>query len=98
MCLIIIFYYYNKMDDIYIKMIENSLIKANNDYSKLNEELIDIFAMSGKRTRHFNNNLLGYHSLNLLEIGAYTGISTSCAMYKNKSKIAVIDNFSVWQC
>ena len=82
------------MDYIYIQMIENSLIKANNDYSKLNEDLLDIFGMSGKRTRHFYNNLLGYNSLNLLEIGAYTGISTSCAMYKNKNNIVVIDNFS----
>lgn len=84
------------MDYIYIKIIENSLIKANNDYSKLTEELLDAYGMSGKRTRHFYNNILGYpsHFLNILEIGVYTGISTSCAMYKNKCRMVIIDNFS----
>lgn len=82
------------MNNTYGRMIENSLLMANKDYSKLDKDLLDIFGMSGKRTRHFYNNLLGYEALKLLEIGAYTGISTSCAMYKNKCKVVVIDNFS----
>jgi len=75
-------------------LIIESLSKAENNKSKLNDELLNVFGMSGKKTRHFYNNLMSSSYMNALEIGAYSGISTSSLMYKNEGRIVVIDNFS----
>ena len=80
--------------DYFKLLVNNALIMADNNMSKLNDELLNAYGMSGKKTRHFYNNLLSYENIKLLEIGAYTGISTSSIMYNNEGKIVVIDNFT----
>ena len=80
--------------DYFKLLVNNALIRADNNMSKLNDELLNAYGMSGKKTRHFYNNLLSYENIKLLEIGAYTGISTSSIMYNNEGKIVVIDNFT----
>ena len=80
--------------DYFKLLVNNALIRADNNMSKLNDEILNAYGMSGKKTRHFYNNLLSYENIKLLEIGAYTGISTSSIMYNNEGKIVVIDNFT----
>jgi len=82
------------MNSILKHLVNIALIRAENNNSKLNDELLNVFGMSGKRTRHFYNNLLSFSPMNVLEIGAYSGISTSSLMYQNEGKLVVIDNFS----
>jgi len=53
--------------------------------------------MTGKKTRHFYNNLLSLSGLRYLEIGVWKGSSTCSAMYKNRAEIVCIDNFSEFE-
>lgn len=62
--------------------------------SKLTDELINMPGMSGKKTRHFYNNLLNNANLRYLEIGTWMGSTVCSAMCKNKAKIVCIDNWS----
>ena len=78
----------------YIIHINESLKKANDNKSKLNDELLNMDGMSGNMTRHFYNNLLELDDARYLEIGCWKGSSVCSAMYKNKADIVCIDNFS----
>ena len=51
-----------------INLVLESLSNAENNKSKLNDELLNVFGMSGEKTRNFYNNLKTFYSL---EIGAY---------------------------
>jgi hypothetical protein len=50
--------------------------------------------MSGKKTRHFYNNLLNKDDARYLEIGTWKGSSVCSAMYKNNAMVVCIDNWS----
>ena len=78
----------------YINHVQKSLINANNNISKLNDELLNMEGMSGNKTRHFYNNLLELEDARYLEIGTWKGSSVCCAMYKNKAKVICIDNWT----
>jgi len=81
--------------DIYIKHIEKSLENAELYISKITKELLELDGMSGKKTRHFYNNLLDFpDDVRYLEIGTWKGSSLCSAMYQNTAKIVCIDNFS----
>jgi hypothetical protein len=80
--------------EIYKELIENSLKNAENNISKINDEIIKMQGMSGTKTRHFYNNLLNIEDARFLEIGTWKGSSVCSAMYGNKAKVICIDNWS----
>jgi hypothetical protein len=50
--------------------------------------------MSGKKTRHFYNNLMNKDDARYLEIGTWKGSSVCSAMCGNKATVVCIDNWS----
>jgi hypothetical protein len=76
----------------YISLIEDCL---NKDDSKLPEWILELDGMSGKKYRHFINNLINsLDSPRYLEVGCWKG-STSCsAIYGNNVNSYCIDNWS----
>jgi hypothetical protein len=77
------------MESELIKFIDN----AENGISKLNDTLLNMEGMSGKKTRHFYNNLLSLNDARYLEIGTWKGSSVCSAMFGNEAKVVCIDNW-----
>jgi hypothetical protein len=77
----------------YIDLIEKAYNNAENNISKINDEIISMEGMTGTKTRHFYNNLLDYSDARYLEIGTWKGSSASSAMIGNKAKVFCIDNW-----
>ena len=77
----------------YINHLQKSISKAENHDSKLINELLYIEGMTGKKTKHFYNNLLELEGSRYLEIGCYKGSSTCSALYKNNAHFVCIDNW-----
>lgn len=77
-----------------------SYYKAFHNTSKISTEdpdgvaILNYKGMSGKKTRHFYNNLLELPDATYLEIGTWYGSSSISAVYKNKLKALFIDNWS----
>jgi hypothetical protein len=61
--------------------------------SKLPDNILSMEGMSGRRTRHFYNNICSIGG-NYLEIGCWKGSSTCSALYGNSVNATVIDNWS----
>ena len=78
----------------YKNHIEKSLENAEKRESKLPMELLNMYGMTGKLTRHFYNNLLNIDDARYLEIGTWTGSSLCSAIYGNKTNTICIDNWS----
>lgn len=78
----------------YIAHIEKCFEKAYAHESKITDEINAIPSMTGILTRHFYNNLLDFEDARYLEIGAWSGGSTSAALIGNKARVIVIENFS----
>jgi hypothetical protein len=78
----------------YRVLIEQSFQNAENNISKINDEIIKMQGMSGTKTRHFYNNLLNSKDARYLEIGTWKGSSVCSAMYGNKANVVCIDNWS----
>jgi hypothetical protein len=78
----------------FIEHLESSVIKAENGISKITQDIIDMDGMSGKKTRHFYNNLLSMDEARYLEIGVWKGSSVCSAMCENKAKVVCIDNWT----
>jgi hypothetical protein len=78
----------------YIKHLEICFDKAEKNESRLPDLILKIPGFTGKKTRHFYNNLLNIKDSRYLEIGTWAGSSVSAAMFKNKSSIVCIDNWS----
>ena len=77
-----------------IDHVKTSIINAENYTSKLIPEILDLDGMSGKKVKHFLNNIL-YNNANYLEIGVFKGSTLCSALYKNNPKHSIsIDNFS----
>jgi len=77
----------------YKSHIEKSINNAENEISKLSDELFNIEGMTGRKTKHFYNNLLEFENSNYLEIGCYKGSSTCSALYNNNANVTCIDNW-----
>tara|TARA_Y100000389_G_scaffold176827_1_gene188621 strand:- start:110 stop:976 length:867 start_codon:yes stop_codon:yes gene_type:complete len=77
-----------------IKRIDDSFRYANNNESKINQDILDIEGMSGIKSRHFFNNICSYDGTRYLEIGSFRGSTFSSALYNNKIKAVSIDNWS----
>jgi hypothetical protein len=84
------------MDNI-IKRIERAIQLAENLQSELTEDILNIEGMSGKKNRHFLNNLLTPDDT-YLEVGSWKGSTLVSALYpspvKKCKKYFAIDNFS----
>ena len=78
----------------YKTLIETSFQNAENNISKITNDIINMEGMSGTKTRHFYNNLLNTEDARYLEIGTWKGSSVCSAMCKNKAKVICIDNWS----
>ena len=79
----------------YISLIENILKDVKTQKSKLPDWILEMDGMSGRKYRHFINNLIGsLEDPRYLEIGCWKG-STSCsAIFGNGVKSYCIDNWS----
>jgi hypothetical protein len=78
----------------YITLVENAFKNAENNISKITDDIIAMDGMSGIKTRHFYNNLLNTEDARYLEIGTWKGSSVCSAMCNNKAKVVCIDNWS----
>jgi hypothetical protein len=78
----------------YKTLIETSFQNAENNISKITNDIIKMEGMSGTKTRHFYNNLLSTEDARYLEIGTWKGSSVCSAMCGNKAKVVCIDNWS----
>ena len=59
-----------------------------------NPRVLDLYGLSGLRTRHFLNSLMSNGKLVLLELGVYKGASIASAMYNNpEAKAYAVDNW-----
>ena len=77
-----------------IQNIEDSLKKTDNYESKITDEILKMDGMSGKKTRHFYNNICSMNDTRYLEIGTWKGSSICSAMCNNKMTCTAIDNWS----
>lgn len=75
-------------------MIDTAFENADNNMSKITDDIIVMDGMSGTKTRHFYNNLLNFHDARYLKIGTWKGSSVCSAMCGNKATIVCIDNWS----
>jgi hypothetical protein len=80
--------------DTYKTLVETSFQNAENNISKITNDIINMEGMSGTKTRHFYNNLLNTEDARYLEIGTWKGSSVCSAMCGNKAKVNCIDNWS----
>jgi hypothetical protein len=79
-----------------VKKVKESLSLANQYQSKLSPQVLGLEGMTGLKTRHFYNNLLGGDTnLNYLEIGTWRGSSFISSMYRNLNvKGYAVDDFN----
>ena len=82
------------MEQILINHLQNAFAKGEVEESKLPSEILTMDGMSGKKTRHFYNNLLDLSGARYLEIGTWKGSSLCSAMAGNEARVVCIDNWS----
>ena len=80
--------------EIYKTHLDTSFQNAENNISKITNDIISMECMSGTKTRHFYNNLLNMEDARYLEIGTWKGSSVCSGMCGNKAKVICIDNWS----
>jgi hypothetical protein len=80
--------------EVYKNLLDKSFEQAENNISKITNDIINMEGMSGTKTRHFYNNLLNTEDARYLEIGTWKGSSVCSAMCGNKAKVVCIDNWS----
>lgn len=78
----------------YKTLVENAFRNAEDNHSKITEDIIQMDGMSGTKTRHFYNNLLNTDDARYLEIGTWKGSSVCSAMCGNNATVVCIDNWS----
>lgn len=82
------------MISLYKNIVESAFNNAEQNISKITDDIIKMDGMSGTKTRHFYNNLLNIDDARYLEIGTWKGSSVCSAMCGNKAKVVCIDNWS----
>jgi hypothetical protein len=75
-------------------IVELAFENAEKGISKITDDILKMDGMSGKKTRHFYNNLLNTTDARYLEIGCWKGSSVCSAMCGNKATVVCIDNWS----
>jgi hypothetical protein len=79
----------------YIDAVKNSFNKALNCESKLPPWILNIQGMSGKKYRHFINNLSSsILNCRYLEIGSWKGSTLCSALFNNRISSYVVENWS----
>jgi len=78
----------------YKRQIEHAFHSAELGKSQITEEILAMEGMTGKKTRHFYNQLLNMEGARYLEIGTWKGSSSCSAMCGNSAKVLCIDNWS----
>jgi len=86
----------NSSNDL-VKHLKTSYEMAQRGKSKINDEILGLRGMTGKKTRHFYNNLLSIDGIRYLEVGVWKGSSVCSAMYGNKANIVCMDDFSEFE-
>jgi hypothetical protein len=81
-------------ETVLIKHVEKSLILTDTFTSKIDEEILSMDGMTGKKTRHFYNNICSMEDARYLEIGTWKGSSICSAMSNNNMTCVAIDNWS----
>lgn len=78
-----------------VEQIQEAIKNAENEHSKLTEDVISIGGFTSNRIRHLLNNL-GAISTNVFEVGSHRGSTLCAAIFGNKNIKAVVssDNFS----
>jgi hypothetical protein len=82
------------MDIDLVNHVKVAFENAENNTSKLSDEILALEGFSGKKTRHFYNNLLSKDNISYLEIGTWKGATVCSAMYNNNATVVCIDNWS----
>jgi len=77
----------------WITHIDASFDKADKYISGIDTRILKIHGMSGKKTRHFYNNIASKKDIRYLEIGVLTGSSTCSMMSNNNIQCTAIDNW-----
>lgn len=77
-----------------IKHVEYCLNETENFNSKITPDIYLIDGMSGKKTRHFYNNLCSMDNTQYLEIGTWKGSSICSAMCNNNMRCVAVDNWA----
>ncbi len=79
----------------YINHVKKSFINAEKEQSKLIPDILNLEGYSGRRTRHFYNNIASLNDARYLEIGTWKGSTISAAMHGNAdTRFVCIDNWS----
>jgi len=87
-------------DDQIVSHLMTSLVNAEKNTSKLNNVdvlsagIINLFGMSGRKTRHLINNLASVPLLRYGEVGSYLGSTLLSAMYGNQITATCCDNWT----
>jgi hypothetical protein len=77
-----------------IERVVESITRAENFESKLNEEILSLEGMSSRKVRHFLNNLVTDND-RYLEIGTWKGSTLISALYRNNpAYYLAIDNWT----
>lgn len=87
----------DKRSEKLIEHVKSCLEKAEKGNSKLPQEILQLLGMSGKKTRHFLNNLCSLPGTRYLEVGCWKGSTFVSALYGNKESVKEafgIDNWS----
>lgn len=80
------------------RSIVSAMTLALSDTSKANADLLSMRGMSGKRYRHFINNLVELTpNASYLEIGSWAGSTLCSAIYGNTVRATAIDNWSEFE-
>jgi len=77
-----------------IDYIKEALVKTDLYESKLIDEVLELDAMAGKKTKIFYNNICSIPDARYLEIGLWKGGSFCAAMYNNEMTCLGIDDWS----
>ena len=79
----------------YAKLIKAAYEKALTEESNLPDWILTLNGMSGKRYRHFVNNLIAtVPDVRYLEVGSWKGSTAMAAIYGNKVSAVCVDNWS----
>lgn len=86
-------------EQILISHVKKSIENAQNNISKLDENVLNLEGMSSPLVRHFLNNICSLHEAVYLEVGSWKGATLVSALYKNEESLAdvvTIDNWSLF--
>lgn len=78
----------------YINHLQKSFDNAELKISNINDFVKNIEGMTGIKTRHLYNNIVGMPDARYLEIGTWKGSSVCAAMMNNQAEVLCVDNWS----